>query len=379
MSTEDPMITLRRQQAVFAQFTARALTERPLEDLLREAVASAMGGTETSHAKVLEYLPSENMLVLRSGIGWKPGYVGNYKVPPDVDTPIGYAYAFAEPVPVSNYNSQTRFRYPEILRVHGCVSSVNVPVRTDSAVFGVLEVDDARTREFSSDHIFFLAGLANTVAAAIELRRAVEQKERAVILKDLLMQEMQHRIKNNLALVASMLAIQGRRFKDDEIKQEFKKAVGRVHSLALVHDRLRGLERITDGVSASVFFNGLTEMMRSLVPDGVQLECDAQGEVPGERAESLALITNELVTNSAKYAFPNQRSGTIRIEFCNVGMGWQLTIRDDGIGFPPGFEASTAESFGTRLVYALATQINAKVAFGSSNEGRQLRASDAIA
>jgi two-component sensor histidine kinase len=309
------------------------------------------------------------MLVMRSGIGWKPGYVGNYKLAPDVDTPIGYACAFAEPVPVSNYNSQTRFRYPDILRVHGCVSSVNVPVRTDSAVFGVLEVDDVRTREFSSDHIFFLAGLANTVAAAIELRRAVEQKERAVILKDLLMQEMQHRIKNNLALVASMLAIQGRRFKDDEIKQEFKKAVGRVHSLAMVHDRLRGLERITDGVAASVFFNGLTEMMRSLVPDGVQLECDAQGEVPGERAESLALITNELVTNSAKYAFPNQRSGTIKIEFCNVGMGWQLTIRDDGIGFPPGFEASTAESFGTRLVYALATQINAKVAFGSSNEG----------
>jgi hypothetical protein len=60
-----------------------------------------------THAKLMEYMPDRDGLVLRAGVGWKDGYVGQYQVPPDTDTPIGYAFSFSEPVPITDYNSET--------------------------------------------------------------------------------------------------------------------------------------------------------------------------------------------------------------------------------------------------------------------------------
>ena len=83
---------LRLQLAGFARFTTRALVESNLDALLLDACIRARAATRVSHAKVLEYLPAEDRLLLRAGIGWKPGYVGVYTAPADMDTAIGYAF-----------------------------------------------------------------------------------------------------------------------------------------------------------------------------------------------------------------------------------------------------------------------------------------------
>ena len=70
----------------------------------------------------------------------------NIRYPPDLDTPIGHAFTLSEPVPISDYSSERVFRYPSILKDHGCVASLNVPLRTDRGNFGVLEVDHISSR-----------------------------------------------------------------------------------------------------------------------------------------------------------------------------------------------------------------------------------------
>lgn len=358
--------SLKRQLIAFAQFTSRSLGEADLASLMTDACVRARSGLNVTHAKLLEYLPERDRLVLRAGVGWKPGYVGRYEVPPDLDTPIGHAFGLSEPVPVSDYTVDGPYRYPQILKDHGCVASLNVPVRTDAGVFGVLEVDHTSARPFSADDIYFLMGLGNTIAQAIDLRRALTAMEKAVEEKQLLVREMNHRIKNNLSLVAAMLSLQARRFSDETVRSELSNAVSRIHNLALVHDRLQLFSSNVREVDAASHFRDLGEMLRSLLPPGVTLITSCSGSIPGDSLEPLTLIANELVTNAAKYAFPGGRSGTVEIGYKEEGAGWRLWVQDNGAGLPPE-HAEGNSSFGTQLVSILAGRLNAQTATTSAN------------
>jgi two-component sensor histidine kinase len=354
---------IRQQQAAFARFTTRALSETNLDALLLDACIRARAGLHASHAKLLEYLPAEDKLLLRSGVGWKPGYVGVYRAPADVDSAIGCAFNLAEPVPVHDYEDHKRLRWPDILREHGCVSSLNVPVRGESGIFGVLEVDHQEVRQYSSDDINFLMALGNTVARAVELHRVQQAKDRALADKDLLMREMNHRIKNNLSLVAAMLSLQSKRFAHSEMRREFEDAISRVSTLAHVHDRIQK-HMIGDSDAAS-YFADLCGMLRSLTPKNVQLTCTANGTLPSDNVETLALLVNELVTNACKYAFPGGRAGKVDVSFSGSGEDWRLVVRDDGVGLPANFDAHGSGSFGMTLIRTLANQLNASVDYAS--------------
>jgi two-component system, sensor histidine kinase PdtaS len=204
-----------------------------------DACLRARAGMDTTQANIMEYLPETDRLILRAGVGWKDGYVGHYQVAPDLDTPIGQALALSQPVAIPDYETAAHYRYPAILKDHGCVASLNVPLRTDRGNFGVLEVDHTASRSFSEDDVHFLAGLGNTMARAVELRRLLTAMEAAPDEKQLLLREMNHRIKNNLALAGAMLTLQARRFADAEARNELTRAVARINNLALLHDRLQ--------------------------------------------------------------------------------------------------------------------------------------------
>jgi two-component sensor histidine kinase len=359
--------SLKRQLTAFAQFTSRSLGESDIASLMMDACVRARSGLNVTHAKLLEYLPERDRLLLRAGVGWKPGYVGQYEVPPDLDTPIGHAFGLSEPVPIADYTTEQVYRYPPILEDHGCVASLNVPVRTDSGMFGVLEIDHTSTRSFSANDIYFLTGLGNTIAQAIELRRALGAMEKAVEEKQLLVREMNHRIKNNLGLVAAMLSLQARRFSDEDVRSELVNAVSRIHNLALVHDRLQLFSSNVREVDAASHFKDLGEMLRSLLPSGVTLLTNCSGSIAGDNLEALTLITNELVTNAAKYAFAGRASGTVEIGYREEGAAWRLWVSDDGAGLPPDYNEEERQSFGTQLVSILAGRLNANTSVQSSS------------
>jgi hypothetical protein len=97
---EEPEKILRRQLTSFANFTTRSLGETNIDSLMMDACLRARAGMNVTHAKLLEYLPARDRLLLRAGVGWKEGYVGQYEVAPNIDTPIGYAFSLSEPVPI---------------------------------------------------------------------------------------------------------------------------------------------------------------------------------------------------------------------------------------------------------------------------------------
>jgi two-component sensor histidine kinase len=351
--------SLRRQLSAFAEFTSRSLGERNLDALMLDACIRARAGLGVTHAKLLEYLPGRDRLLLRSGVGWKEGYVGQYEVAPDVDTPIGHAFVLAEPVPVSDYCQEATYPYPRILEEHGCVASLNVPLRTQGGNFGVLEVDHTEPRPFSADDIHFLMGLGNTIARAIELRRALQSMETAVDEKQLLVREMSHRIKNNLSLIAATLSLQSRRSSDDTVREGLSRAVNRIQHMALVHDRLQLFTSSVDTVDAAVHFREVSDMLRSLLPPGVSLEAECQGTIGSDCVEPLTLIANELVTNAAKHAFKGRTSGEIKMGYQQRGAGWRFYVHDNGSGIPTRYSSS----FGSQLVETLVGRMHAQLLY----------------
>jgi two-component sensor histidine kinase len=226
-------------------------------------------------------------------------------------------------------------------------------------------VDDTSPRIFSADDVSFLTGLGNTVARAVELRRALHTMEAALDEKQLLIREMNHRIKNNLSLVAAMLSLQARRFPEAGMRDELGQAVARINNLALVHDRLQLFTSSVTKVEAAPHFQDLCEMLRSLLPAGVALSPKCSGSIPGDCVESLTLIANELVTNAAKYAFAGRDEGEIVLGYCQEGAGWRLWVHDNGRGLPPDHDNQPGKSFGQQLVATLVSRVNAEIAYVS--------------
>jgi two-component sensor histidine kinase len=154
------------------------------------------------------------------------------------------------------------------------------------------------------------------------------------------------------------------------VRDELSKAVSRINNLSLVHDRLQAFTSGDARMDAAAHFQQLCEMLRSLVPAGTTLTSNCTGTLAGDCVESLTLITNELVTNAAKYAFTERERGEILVGFREEGAGWRLWVQDDGVGLPPDHEERSKNSFGRMLVATLASRVNAEVIYSHTKGTR---------
>ena len=150
-----------RQQEILAELGVTALKGTPFDDLLKEAVVLSAQGLEAELCKVLEYIPAQNRLLMRAGVGWDEGLVGTASVGADLASPSGYALRTGKPVISNHLESEQRFRTPDLLAAHGVRRAINVILQGDGAPYGVLEVDSRSAGEFSERDIAFLQGAAN--------------------------------------------------------------------------------------------------------------------------------------------------------------------------------------------------------------------------
>lgn len=161
---------LLRQQIVLARFGELALRSDDLDKILTEAcrlVGEALG---TDLAKVMELQEDGKTLLVRAGVGWKPGVVGVATITAADDTSEGYALKTGEPMISPDIKTETRFRYPEFLTDNGVRAVVNVLIigSKDRPPFGILQVDSRKPREFTEDDTTFLRGYANLLAATVD-------------------------------------------------------------------------------------------------------------------------------------------------------------------------------------------------------------------
>ena len=213
--------------------------------------------------------------------------------------------------------------------------------------------------------------------ATMQLSRREAELTKAVQRQDLAMQEIHHRVKNNLQVVASLLNLQASRIRLPEAKFEFQAARDRVRALATVHRHLYAHGEINT-INMRVFLTDLCgPLLRAMGQTGderVKLVIDApELQMTSDQAVPLSLIVTEAVTNALKYGFPNDRPGTIEITLTCEDNDVTLDIRDDGVGIPAGrveTDAGTRDGIGLQLIRGFARQLGATLTMNNP-EGEQ--------
>jgi two-component sensor histidine kinase len=372
-NTGDRALRLRiRQQEILAGLGVTALKGTPFPVLLDEVVRLSAEGLQADLCKVLEHIPSENRLVMRAGVGWHEGLVGTASVGTDITSPAGFALRTGKPVISNHLESEERFRTPELLAAHGVRRAINVILQGDGAPYGVLEVDSRSEGEFSEHDIAFLQGTANVLGMAIERQRQEQALNTALEHQKVLMKEINHRVKNSLQLVASMLILQAGM--DPELGQRLKDASSRIMAIGRAHDLLYRNTQI-EKIDLADYLSDVCRDLEKATPNcQVDFEASSPLLLNTDRAVSLALVVTELVTNAAKHAYPEGDGGPIWVRLSRGdGEAARVSVSDEGAGLPPDFEINGKArlSLGMRLVRALANQAGAQLRFERKAHGTE--------
>src|ERR1700748_1556205 len=178
-----------RQQELLAELGVLALQRTSFTDLLNHAARMTAEGLHAEYCKILEYVPAEKRLLVRAGVGWGEGVVGNATVGADLDSPAGYALQTGKPVISNHLENEQRFRTPELLVEHGIRRAMNVILQGDGLPFGVLEVDSRSEEEFVAQDLVFLQGAANILGMAIERERQERSRKAVLARQQVLLRE----------------------------------------------------------------------------------------------------------------------------------------------------------------------------------------------
>jgi two-component sensor histidine kinase len=361
-----------RQQEILAELGVASLQRTGFSALLNRTVQLVAEGLQTELSKILEYIPEENRLLMRAGVGWDPGLIGIVSVGADLESPSGFALRTGKPVISNHLEHEERFRTPDLLRAHGVRRAINVILQGDGAPFGVLEVDSRSEGEFSEHDIAFLQGAANILGMAIERQRYERTLRDALEHQKVLVNEINHRVKNSLQLVASMFSLQATTTKSAEVAQSLQQAMSRVTAVARIHERLY---RTTDigTVDLAAYLGDICQDFAGLAPQ-CEIKYEPDGPIPiaTDRAVRVALLATELVTNAAKHAYAGDKQGPIFIALARIDDATiRLSVRDEGAGLPATFDAEHGVGLGIRIVQALVTQTGAKLAVHRNQRGSE--------
>lgn len=183
--------------------------------------------------------------------------------------------------------------------------------------------------------------------------------------KEVLLQEIHHRVKNNLQIIASLLNLQSNYIHDPETLEIFRDSQNRVRSMALIHEKLYRSENLARIYFGDYIKDLSTFLFRTQNGFGRGISLDLQSDrtlLNIEQAVPCGLIVNELLSNTLKHAFPNGQTGRVQIAFYANGNGLlNLEVTDNGIGFPVNLDFQATESLGLQLVNTLVDQLEGTI------------------
>jgi len=200
------------------------------------------------------------------------------------------------------------------------------------------------------------------------LNKVLGERDALLRSKDLLIQEIDHRVRNSLQLVSSLVRIQADRHEDPVLRRELGSVGTRIEAVAQVHSMLSaagGTEHVQFDQYLQTICNALKTSFKI---DGryrdLELEADPLN-LPAHKAVPLGLIVNELVTNSFRHAFRDGQPGTVWVQFSREPDGmYRLTVADDGCGLPERMDLSRRIGLGLQVTAVLAEQVGARLSIG---------------
>ena len=227
-----------------------------------------------------------------------------------------------------------------------------IDIRINNSILNYLIV----TQKYSQATAAVLVGIDIT-----EQKLAEEALRSSLREKEVLLQEVHHRVKNNLQVISSLLDLQSQNLKDQKTLEIFRESYNRVKSMALLHDKLYQSQSL-DKIDFPEYVTTLTSYL--LMSYGVNLDLIKvninieQVFLSIDTALTCGLIINELISNSLKYAFPKEKGGLLEIKLsCESNQKFLLTVKDNGVGFPQNMNFKTTTTLGLKLVDVLTKQL----------------------
>jgi two-component sensor histidine kinase len=351
------------QQEILAELGVVALQGKPFRELLNETVRLTAEGMNAEFCKVLEYTPGDNRLLVRAGVGWHEGIVGRATVGADLESPSGFALRTGKPVISNHLENEQRFRTPELLVEHGIRRAMNVILQGDGSPYGVLEVDSRSEGEFSQHDVAFLQGAANILGMAIEQQQYQRKLQAALDRHEVLLREVNHRMKNSLQVVSSMLQLQANAAGDQNLSETLNEAASRVNAVGRAYERLAYTADYENIDLIEYLRQIINDLEPTVAPCKIQFDAPEAIRFAADRAILIGLIITELVSNAGKYAYPNRAGGLISVQVSlqTDKEAIAISVRDEGVGLPPGFDPAASKRLGTRLVNALSRQLGGEL------------------
>jgi len=252
-----------------------------------------------------------------------------------------------QPIAVLDVRTDPRYRDREQAERDGLCSLLAVPLIIRNRVMGVLRIFTETHHEFTPQEFELLTTLANQTALAIDNAH--------LSVKAAVVQEMHHRVKNNLQTVAMFLRLQMSDPKASGPRESLSESINRILSIAKVHEILseKGLGMIdVKDLIARVAQETACNMAR---PDQ-QVEVEVLGDpvqLPSQPATCVALIVNELIQNAVEHGFEGRPIGHVAITLSEGADRWAIEVHDDGAGLPAGFDLDATDNLGLEIVKTL--------------------------
>ncbi len=373
-TSEYGITKLLRQQAALAAFGSFAFRERDLQKILTEAARVCAEGLDVAFCKVCQYREAENDLLIVAGFGWEEGIIGQVVSQANPTSPQGRAFTTGQPVIIYDLTQAHGYTFPDFYGEHHILSSIDVLIkRLDGQPFGVLEIDSTIQTNYDINDVNFLTGFANVLAEAVAtgernrlLLQTIEamqvvaaEKDQLLTERDILAEELKHRVRNNLQLVYAMMSSHLKLATTPEAQGSVNSIIRRVITLAEVYEQLlgTGLGRVVD---LGAYLAALCESLPGLQNqphDGIHIDCNVDHVNVGlDTVTAMGMVVAELVANSYDHAFPT-KSGTISVKLTHTpGVeAATLTVSDNGAGF---VEQPGSKRHGVGLVRRLVQQVD---------------------
>jgi two-component sensor histidine kinase/putative methionine-R-sulfoxide reductase with GAF domain len=261
----------------------------------------------------------------------------------------------------------------EIQYVDGPALLFCLPLRSARGLVGAICFRFATNAELDKDVIGLLQAFSDSAAMAIENAELYQDAMRSVQTQRTLVQEMHHRVRNNLQTVAALRSLQLRRAEDAPWAVEIREAISRIQSIAAVHDLLSDEKRL-GGTTVDVIARMVAEDAHStLIPPGLRVTFDIHPsdlQIPSRQATIMSLLINELAANAISHGFENRDRGYIRIRAWNDDGMANVEVFNDGQKVPEGFQPAQSQGLGMKITHRLVTSdLHGSFMIGSDEAG----------
>ena len=290
-----------------------------------------------------------------------------YRTRPNVklgESPAGKAIAEGRPVIVHDVRKEPNYPYHEMAKHEGLCSLIAVPLKLKGKAIGALNCYTAKPHIFTDEEIALLTALASHAAMAIQNSK--------LMVRTAIIQEMHHRVKNSLQTIASLLRLQLRYGRFETVEQALNEIINMILAIASVHEMLSGdnLDNVSIKKMAETI---LSATAGNLVSSDKKIDIRIEGDdvtLTAKRATSVALIINELIQNAVEHGFKNSNEGKILLDTIVGEYDIRLSVKNNGIPLPEGFDLRMHHGVGLQIVETLVhNDLCGKLTLMSTDDG----------